>query len=169
MLTTKDVGKIATDDNGAYLATASATRQFKVNVNWSEDKAEVQGVHMDSSTEFYFKNRVDRAHETVHVNKDSIYSLTRYYRKNKSFPGLRQLIVHITPVQKESRVKHCCVVYSLGSVMKEVSFCKEMLQRELARTLVRPEKQWRNYGTVFLLGNQSLKFMTFSLKGQEDL
>ena len=50
----KDVGNIVADDNGAYLATASANRQFNVNVNWSEDKVEVQGVHLDSSWEFYF-------------------------------------------------------------------------------------------------------------------
>ena len=56
MFTTKeDGGNIVADDNGAYLATASANRQFKVNVNWSEDQVEVQGAHMDSSGEFYFK------------------------------------------------------------------------------------------------------------------
>ena len=75
MFTTKeDVGNIIANDDGAYLVTATATRQFRVNVDRAEDKAEVQGFHMDSSVEFYFK----------------------------SFPGLRQLIVCITPVQKES-------------------------------------------------------------------
>ena len=79
MFTTKeDVGNIIADDNGAYLVTASATRQFKVNVNWSEDKAEAQGVHIDSSGEFYFKRRISRAYETVHINKDWVYSLGRY-------------------------------------------------------------------------------------------
>ena len=100
--TKKDVGNIVADDDGAYLVTASATRQFRVNVNWAEDKVEVQGFHMDSSGEFYFKKRVGRAYETVHINKDSVYSLSRYYRKSNSFPGLRQLIACITPVQKES-------------------------------------------------------------------
>ena len=94
----EDVDNIVADDNGAYLVTASATRQFKVSVNWSEDKVEVQGVHMNSSGEFYFKKRVGRAYETVHINKDSVYSFSRFFRKSKSFPGLRQLIVHITPV-----------------------------------------------------------------------
>ena len=32
--TEEDVGNIVAGDNGAYLVTASATRQFKVNVNW---------------------------------------------------------------------------------------------------------------------------------------
>ena len=42
MFTTKeDVDNIVADDNGAYLVTASATRKFKVNVNWSDDKVEV--------------------------------------------------------------------------------------------------------------------------------
>ena len=62
--TKEDVGNIVADDNGAYLVTASAIRQFNVNVNWSEDKLEVQGLHMDSSGEFYFKKRVGRAYET---------------------------------------------------------------------------------------------------------
>ena len=57
----EDVGIIVVDDNGAYLGTASATGQFKVNVNWSEDKAEVQGVHIDSFGEFYFKKSVAKA------------------------------------------------------------------------------------------------------------
>ena len=74
---------------------------------------------MDSSGEFYLKKRVDRDYETVHINKDLVYSVSRYYRKSKSFPGLQQLIVSITPVQKESRVKHFSMVYSLDSVMKE--------------------------------------------------
>ena len=96
--TKEDVVNIVADDNGAYLITASATREFKVSVNWSEDKVEVQGVHMNSSREFYFKKRVGRAYETVHTNKDSVYSFSRFFRKSKSFPGLRQLIVHIIPV-----------------------------------------------------------------------
>ena len=123
----KDVGNIVADDNDAYLATASANRQFNVNVNWSEDKAEVQGVHMDSSREFYFKMRVGKAYKTVHVSKDSVYSLSRYYCKTESFPGMQQLTVCITPAQKESQTEHCCVVYSLGYVMKEVSFHMEII------------------------------------------
>ena len=39
--TKQNVGNIVADDNGVYLVTASATRQFTVNVNWSEDKVEV--------------------------------------------------------------------------------------------------------------------------------
>ena len=70
MFTTKDdVDNIVADNNGAYLVTASATRQFKVIVNWSEDKAEIQGV---------YKKRVGRGYETVHVNKDLVYSLSGY-------------------------------------------------------------------------------------------
>ena len=56
----EDVGNIVADDNGAYLATTSATRQFKLNINSSEDKVELQGVHMDSSGEIYYKKRVGR-------------------------------------------------------------------------------------------------------------
>ena len=59
----EDVGNTVADDNSADLVTASATRRFKVNVNWSEDKEEVQGVHMDFSGEFYFKKRVTKAYE----------------------------------------------------------------------------------------------------------
>ena len=57
--TKEDVGNIVTDDNSAYLVIASATRQSKMNFNWSEDKVEVQGIHMYSSGKFYFKKRVD--------------------------------------------------------------------------------------------------------------
>ena len=38
----EDVGNIAADDNRAYLVTTSATRQFKVNLNWPRDKIKVQ-------------------------------------------------------------------------------------------------------------------------------
>ena len=71
------------------------------------------------SGEFYFEKRVSRVYETVHVNKDLVYSRSRYYGKSKNFNGLRQLIVHITPVQKESRIEHCYVVYSLNSELKD--------------------------------------------------
>ena len=74
---------------------------------------------MDSFGEFCFKIRVGRTCETVHINKDLVYSLSRYYRKSKSFSGLQQLIVRITPVQEESQIENCCVVYSLDSEMKE--------------------------------------------------
>ena len=59
----EDVGNIVADDNSADLVTASATRRFKVNVNWSEDNVEVQGVHVDFSGELYFKKRATRAYE----------------------------------------------------------------------------------------------------------
>ena len=84
-----------------------------------EDNVELQGVHMGSSGEFYFKKRVGWAYETVHVNKDLVYPLNSYYCKSKSFLGLSQAVVGITPVQKESRIEHCWVFYSFDSVMKE--------------------------------------------------
>ena len=90
-----------------------------MNVIWSEDNVKVQGIHMDSSGELYFEKRVGRAYDTVHVNKDSAYSLSRYYCKSKSFPVLRQVIVCITSVQKKSRTEHCCVVYPLDSELKD--------------------------------------------------
>ena len=118
MLTTKeDADNIVPDNNGAYLVTASTTRQFTVNVNWSEDKIKIQGDHMDSSEEFHFKERVSRAYATVHVT-DSVYSLIRYQYKSKSFLGQQQLIVSISPVQKGSQIEYCCVVYSVDSELK---------------------------------------------------
>ena len=56
---------------------------------------------------------------TVHVNKDSVYTLSRYYHKSKSFPELRQLTVRIISILKEIRIKHCCVVCFSDSEMKE--------------------------------------------------
>ena len=78
---------IVPDNNGAYLVTASTTRQFTVNGNWSEDKIKIQEAHIDSYGEFHFKEKLSRAYETVHVNKDSVYSLIgitamQYYLSN---------------------------------------------------------------------------------------
>ena len=56
---------------------------------------------------------------TVHVNKDSVYTLSRYYHKSKSFPELRQLTVRIISILKKIQIKHCCVVYFSDSEMKE--------------------------------------------------
>ena len=56
---------------------------------------------------------------TVHVNKDSVYTLSRYYHKSKSFPELRQLTVRTISILKETQIKHCCVVYFSDSEMKE--------------------------------------------------
>ena len=90
------------------------------NIRWmSKDKVEVRWVHMDSFGESYFTKAVGRAYETVHVNKDSVFSLSRYYREGKRFPGLQQLIVRITPVQKVNWIEHYCVVNSLDSQLKD--------------------------------------------------
>ena len=79
ILTAKeDVGNNVVNDNGAYLVAASATRQFTVNVYWLEGKREVDRVHMVFLGEYYFKNSIRKAYKTAHVNKDSVYSLSRY-------------------------------------------------------------------------------------------
>ena len=69
--------------------------------------------------EFHFKERVSRAYETVHVNKDSVYSPIRYHHKSKRFLGQEQLKVCICPVQKESQIEYCCVVYSVDTWLKD--------------------------------------------------
>ena len=66
-----------------------------------------------------FQKRVGREYKTAHVNKDSVYSLTRYDCKSKSFSGLRKLIICFTVVQKKSRIEHCCVIYYLGFELKD--------------------------------------------------
>ena len=90
-----------------------------MKANWSEDKVEVKGVHIDYPGELYFKKKGGGTYQTVHVKKNLVYSLVRYCCKSTSFPGLQQLIICITPVQKKSRTGHCCVVYCLNSELKD--------------------------------------------------
>ena len=79
MFTAKeDVGNNVVNDNGAYLVAASATRQFTVNVYWSEGEREVDRVHMVFLGEYYFENSIRKAYKTAHVDKDSVYSLSGY-------------------------------------------------------------------------------------------
>ena len=77
MFTTKeDVCNIVADDSGAYLATASANRQSKVNVNWSEDQVEVQGAHMDSFGEFYFKAEPTKMFMSIKIQFTHLVGIT---------------------------------------------------------------------------------------------
>lgn len=113
MYTTKqNIDEVLSDDNGAYLHTSSTAKEYTVKINCSQSDLTSRTVHIDASGEFYYKERNGRSYDTVHVEKDSVFVLHRYYRKSKSFPGLRQMIVRINPIDTTKNVDHSCVVYS---------------------------------------------------------
>ena len=136
MFTTKaDSKKISVDDNGAYLHSNSTSKQYSVSIN-SDAEVTARIVHMDASGQFFFKQREKRIYNTVLVEKSSVYTLHRYYRKSKSFPGLRQLIVKIEPVEKNEKNPYCCVIYSNDS--DESDSTSQVLPHGNSRNTSRP-------------------------------
>ena len=112
MYTTKQkLDEIVSDDNGAYLHTSSTSKEYVVEFD-SSSSLTSRIVHMDASGEFYYKKRNGRSYDVVQVEKDTVFMMHRYYRKSKSFPGLRQMIVRVSPIHATKERDYCCVIYS---------------------------------------------------------
>ena len=104
------IEQINCDDNGAYEDFKSAKTEYAIEIKGDEIiKANV--VHKEG--EKYIQNvRAGRSYERTVADPTKVYAIERYYRKNKSFPGLRHMVVKVKNVMSLHYEKYLCVVYS---------------------------------------------------------
>ena len=100
--------EITVDDNGAYNRTNQNMKNYYVNK--SEDALEVNIVRKVGNAYVYRKRKHNKYIE-VPVDSRDIYTLKRYYRENKSFSGLRMMLVKVCRLDGEE-IPYTCVVYS---------------------------------------------------------
>ena len=86
------IEQINCDDNGAYEDPKSAENDYLVEVKGNMLKASV--VHKEGD-KFIHKVRNSQSYDRVVVDPKEVYMIKRYYRKNKSLPGLRHMVVKI--------------------------------------------------------------------------
>ena len=104
------IEQINCDDNGAYEDPKSATKDYLVEIKGNMLTASV--VHQEGD-KYIHKVRNDRSYNRVVVDLNDVYMTERYYRKNKSLPGLRHMVVKIKNATKSCYEKYFCIVYSI--------------------------------------------------------
>ena len=104
------IEQINCDDNGAYEDTKSAKKDYLVEIKRHMLKASV--AHKEGG-KYIHKVRNDRSYHRVVVDPNEIYMIERYYRKNKSLPGLRHMVVKIKNATKLCYEKYFCILYSI--------------------------------------------------------
>ena len=76
------------------------------------NRDKTQLVHKNKSGEYFFKEKDGRSYTNVHTATSNIYTVGRYYRRNKSILLLWNLIVKIKQANKINYSPYFCVIYS---------------------------------------------------------
>lgn len=103
---------VCADDNGAYKASRSTKKHYYLNINRSKNTIKSKGVHLHKGHFYYNARGTGNAYERVAVNKSDVWTLYRYYRTNKSIPGLERIVAKIKAYDSELYEPHICVIYS---------------------------------------------------------
>ena len=104
------IEQINCDDNGAYKDPKSAKKDYLVEIKGNTLKASV--LHQEGD-KYIKKVRNCRSYERVVVDPNEVNMIERYYRKNKSLPGLRHIVVKIKNAVKLCYEKCFYIVYSI--------------------------------------------------------
>ena len=103
------INQINCDDNGAYGDTRSVKKHYYfqeengkliVNTLYKEGNQYVQHV------------RNGRSYDKLLVEPSKVYTIERYYRRNRSFPGQRHMVVKVKNVNKMYHGDFFCAAYS---------------------------------------------------------
>ena len=90
--TEKDIDRITSDDNGGYFNSSNKNRTYYLKLNASRTTVEFCRATHTYDGKFYYLERNDKEYSRVEVDNENIFTLRRYYRSNKSIPGLRRVI-----------------------------------------------------------------------------
>ena len=88
--------KITCDDNGAYMNSRNVKTHYFVEE--SDGKILAKKVHK-SDNGYFINERQGQSYVSVPVGDEKVYLIERYYRKNKSIPNLRRMIVRVKKSQ----------------------------------------------------------------------
>ena len=68
---------------------------------------------------FYYLTKDGKEYSRVEVDNENIFTLERYYRRNKSIPGLRRVIFKVR--HKRILNDYSCVIYTIEGKYKHDS------------------------------------------------
>lgn len=126
---------VCTDDNGAYKNSRRTKKVYHLNIDRSRNAITSQGVH-EHEGDFYCNVRgKGNTYDRVLVDKREVWTLERYYRVNKSIPGLKRTIVRVKAFDSPKHEPHLCVVYSME---KDESSTVEIQSHGNSKRLDRP-------------------------------
>ena len=110
--------KVTADDNRAYFNSRSNRKQYVIESDRGRVTT-IKTIHVTPDGKFYYNSRNGKLYDTVYVNKNNVYTLERYYRQNKSIPGLKRLIVKVKHHADDSYCPYIGVIYSLENTQDE--------------------------------------------------
>ena len=103
------INQINCDDNGAY----GDTRSVKKHYYFQEENGKlIVNTLYKEGNQYLHHVRNGRSYDKLLVEPSKVYTIERYYRRNKSFPGLRHMVVKVKNVDKMYYEDFFCVVYS---------------------------------------------------------
>ena len=103
------INQINCDDNGAYGDTRSVKKHYYVQ---EENGKLIVNTLYKEGNQYLQHVRNGRSYDKLLVEPSKVYTIERYYRRNKSFPGLRHMVVKVKNVDKMYCENVFCVVYS---------------------------------------------------------
>ena len=103
------INQINCDDNGAYGDTRSVKKHYCVQ---EENGKLIVNTLYKEGNQYLQHVRNGRSYDKLLVEPSKVYTIERYYRRNKSFPGLRHMVVKFKNVDKMYCENVFCVVYS---------------------------------------------------------
>ena len=103
------INQINCDDNGAYGDTRSVKKHYYVQ---EENGKLIVNTLYKEGNQYLQHVRNGRSYDKLLVEPSKVYTIERYYRRNKSFPGLRHMVVKVKNVDKMYYEDFFCVVYS---------------------------------------------------------
>ena len=112
-----DFEKITCDSNGAYLNSRNVKTYYLVEE--FDGTLRAKKVHQ-SDDGCFINKRQGQGYVAVLVEDESVYLIERYYRKNKSIPDLRRMIVRVKRVSVDKFEPYVCVVCHIDGDVKEV-------------------------------------------------
>ena len=106
---------VCADDNGAYTNSRSTKKKYNVNIDRKRNAVTSQVVHNENGYYYYNRRTFQNNYERVRANNEDIWVLERYYRANKSIPGLKRMVVKIKAFDSDLYEPHICVIYTISN------------------------------------------------------
>ena len=126
------IEQINCDDNRGYEDPKSAKKYYLVEIKGNMLKASVV---YKGGDKYIHKVRTGRSYDRVVFDPNKVCMIERYYRKNKSLPGLRHMVVKIKNETKLCYEKYFCIVYSIfEEINTQMSYTKLLPHRNSSKT-----------------------------------
>ena len=150
--------QINCDYNGAYEDPKCAKKDYLVEIKENILKASVAHKEGDK---YIHKVRNGWSYDRVVFDPNEVYMIERYYRKNKSLPGLRHMMAKIKNATKLCYEKCFCIVYSIcEEIDMQISYTKVLPHGNSSKTehpYIRPSQYMLNAERELLESNKQHK------------